>query len=660
MSFFGNGVLILAFLMVIYSIASALLDSRKNKYGFPINARYGVFAIAGLVTLAVALLLVSLLTHNFSLKYVADYSSRGTPFVYLVTGLWAGDAGSLLFWGWMVALSGAVLLWRSNKSNRELMPNALSAILFTELLFLILMFALNPFKSLSPVPADGAGLAPVLQNVGMIFHPPLLLAGYALFVVPFSLAIAALFNREVDDAWVLTAKRWAIAAWLMLGLGNVLGMWWAYAELGWGGYWAWDPVENAGLMPWLLITAFLHSSMMYLRRGLFKTWTIILAITAFWLTIFGAFLTRSNVKGSVHTFGQTSMTPVFLIFLAVVLIGSVWLLVDRRRYIKSQEGDEGLISGTGTFLVVNLLLAVSTFFILLGTTLPVFSSIIPDKTYFNVVNLPFFLLIVLLAGICVLVGWKQPDLKKLNRQLLWPAAIALLVVITLIIAGKTLWYALIPGFILAAVLVATSIKWGRDVAARMRGKKEGFLPAFGGLFMANRSRYGGYIVHIAIVVLALGIVGSSAYKDQLEQTLNVGDSLTLKGYTLTYNGFDSSMQQKGDNIVWVTVVAKMDVSREGKPAGSVHPTQIVQYILSGETVSNVSVVSNKVAIRSNLARDYYVIFEDFDGTTQQALVKVLINPLVQWIWIGGFLLLIGGLVAFSAAPRKITADENIE
>ncbi len=658
MSLAGNAVLILAFLVAIYSIAAALLDSRNNKYGFPINARYGVFAVAGLVSLAVVLLLISLLTHNFGLKYVADYSSRDTPLVYLITGLWAGNSGSLLFWGWIVALSGAVLLWRSNKTDRELMPNALSVILYTEMLCRILLSIQSPFQSLSPVPADGAGLKPVLQNVGMIIHPPPLLAGYALFTVPFALAMAALFNRKVDDAWVLSAKRWAIAAWLLLGLGNVLGMWWAYAVLGWGGYWAWDPIENAGLMPWLLITAFLHSGMMYLRRGMFKTWTATLAIAAFWLTIFGAFLTRSDVKGSVHTFGDTPMTPVFIIFLAITLIGSIWLLIDRRKYIKSEEGDDALVSGTGTFMSVNLLLVISTIFILVGTTLPVFTNIIPPQTYFNVVNLPVFLLIVLLAGLCILVGWKKPDLKKLNKQLLWPAAAGLLIVIILIIAGRTQWYALVPLFILAAVFMATLIKWGRDVATRMRGKKEGFLPAFGGLFMANRSRYGGYIIHIAILVLALGIIGSSVYKSEVEQTLDVGGTITLNEYTLTYNGFDVSTEEKSDSVVWLTVVANMDISRNGENAGSVHPTQILEFVYSGDTIIDMNLVSNKVAIRSNLAEDYYVIFEDFDGTTQQALVAVLVNPLVQWIWIGGFLLLAGGLVSFSAIPRKITASED--
>ena len=658
MSFLGNAAIILAFLVAIYTIASAMMDSRKNKYGVPAGARFGVFAVAGLVTLAVGVLLVSLLTHNFSLKYVADYSSRSTSLLYLVTGLWAGNPGSLLFWGWTISLSGAVLLWRSDKNNRGLMPEAVSVIMFTVILFLVLLFIESPFKGLSPVPADGLGLKPVLQNIGMVVHPPLLLAGYALFTVPFALAMSALFNRKVDDAWVTTAKRWSIAAFLLLGLGNVLGMWWAYAELGWGGYWAWDPVENAGLMPWLLVTAFLHSGIMYLRRGLFKTWTVILAIAGFWLTIFGAFLTRSDVKGSVHTFGQTPMTPVFIWFLVITLAGSVWLLLDRRKFIKSTEGDDSLVSGTGTFMAVSLLLSISTVCIFIGTTLPVFTNIIPAKSYFNIVNLPLFLLIIALTGVCVLVGWKVPDLKRLGRQSILPLAVGILVVIALVVGGVNRWYAVVPFFILAAVLIATFVKWSADVTARMRGKKENFLVAFVRLFMANRSRYGGYIVHIAIVVLALGIIGSSAYKTQVEQTLNVGDTLTLDGYTMKYNGFDSSSAPQNDGSVWLTIVANMDIAYNGKAAGSIHPSQVLQFTYSGQTITNMSLVSNKVAIRSNLARDFYVIFEDFDGTTNQGLVMVIINPLVAWIWIGGVLLLIGGVVSFSATPRKLTADDK--
>ena len=512
MSFWGNAVLILAFVVALYSMVSALVDSRKNKYGFPTSARYCVFAVAGLLTLAEGLLLGALVSHNFSLQYVADYSSRSTPLAYLITGLWAGNAGAILFWAWIIALSAAWLLWRSNKTNKELMPNAVAAVLFTELLFLVLLFVVSPFKASAVVPVDGAGLKPVLQNIGMIFHPPLLLAGYALFTVPFALAVAALFNRDADDSWVITAKRWALVAWLLLGLGNVLGMWWAYAELGWGGYWAWDPVENAGLMPWLLITAFLHSGMMYLRRGMFKLWTAILAIAAFWLTIFGAFLTRTNVAGSVHTFGQTPMTPAFIIFLLVVLIGSVWLLINRRDFFKSQEGDDALVSGTGTFLAVNLLFVISTVFILFGTVLPFFTQASPAKSYFNITNLPVFVTLILLAGFCVLVGWKKPDMRQFNRQLLWPALGGVIAIIAAVIAGWTRWYVLLPFFVLGAVAVATLYRWMSDVAARMRGKKEGFFSAFGRLFIANRSRYGGYIIHIAIVVMTLGIVGSSVYK----------------------------------------------------------------------------------------------------------------------------------------------------
>jgi cytochrome c-type biogenesis protein CcmF len=361
------------------------------------------------------------------------------------------------------------------------------------------------------------------------------------------------------------------------------------------------------------------------------------------------------------------MTPVFIIFLAVSLIGSVWLLIIRRKVVKSEAGDDALVSGTGTFIGVNLLLVISTVFILIGATLPVFTNIVPDKSFFNITNLPMFLALILLAGICVLVGWKKPDLKKLNKQLIWPAAVALVVVIVLIVAGFSQWYALVPFFILAAVFIATGIKWGSDVAARMRGKKEGFLPAFGGLFMANRSRYGGYIIHIAIVVLALGIIGSSVYKSEVEQLLNVGDTITIesqithKEYILTYNGFDASTEQKSDSEVLLKVAANIDVLRDGKDAGLVHPSNTLLFIYSGETIVNMEPSYDaEVVIRSNLVEDLYVIFEDFDGMTQQAWIMVLVNPLVQWIWIGGFMILIGGLVSFSATPRKITESQDTE
>jgi cytochrome c-type biogenesis protein CcmF len=274
--------------------------------------------------------------------------------------------------------------------------------------------------------------------------------------------------------------------------------------------------------------------------------------------------------------------------------------------------------------------------------------------------LPFFLLIVLLAGLCILVGWKTPDLKKLNKQLLWPAAGALLVVIALIVAGRTQWYALVPFFILAAVFIATVVQWGRDVDACMRGKKESFLPAFSGLFMANRSRYGGYIIHIAIVVLALGIIGSSAYKSQAQQqTLSPGDTVRLSGYTFKYNGFDYSNTQKSEGVYWQTITANMDLLRDGSPVASFHPSEVDQFVFSGQTITDMSVISNKVAIRSTLVQDYYVILENYDEN-QQAIITVLINPLVQWIWIGGLLLLVGGLVSFSATPRKITASDDKE
>ncbi|MCL2679472.1 MAG: cytochrome c biogenesis protein CcsA [Dehalococcoidia bacterium] len=658
MSFAGNAVIILAFLITIYSIASALLDSRDNKYSFPPLARWGVFAAAGLLTLAVVLLLTAFLTHDFSLLYVYNYSATDTPFAYLISGLWAGNAGSLLFWCWLIAVSGAVLLWRSNKSNRPLMPVALSVILFSELLFLIiLIFIESPFAGLSPVPADGLGLRPVLQTPLMISHPPTLLAGYALTTVPFALALAALYNRTVDETWVLTARRWAVAAWLLLGVGNILGMWWAYAELGWGGYWAWDPVENAGLMPWLTLTAFLHSSMLYVRRGQLKGVTTLFALVSLVLTIFGAFLTRSNVPGSVHTFGSTGMTPVFTVFLLTLVVGSVWLFISRRDDLKSNPGDERIVSATSTFSVANGLIAASVIIIFIGTVLPFFIRTSPGTDFFNLTQLPLFLALILLAGIAMFVGWKQPDPNKLVRQLLWPVAGGAIAVVISFAVGGTSWHALLAVFIVGAAITATLVKWAMDVAARARGKQENLLTAFCRLFVIQRGRYGGYIVHIGIFLMALGIIFSSAYRSEISSVMAKGDSVELRGYVFQYNGYEiSPMQHKGDGVVWLTFTADVSVSRDGEVVAVLHPHRTLQYVISEGTVTGIYLVNNEVAIEAGLIRDLYLIFVDYDTTahetTQTVLLTIIVEPMVSWIWIGGGVLLLGGLLSFSAALRK--------
>ncbi|MCL2281393.1 MAG: cytochrome c biogenesis protein CcsA [Dehalococcoidia bacterium] len=655
MSVLGNVVLILACVVAVYSVASALLDSRDNKYGFPKTARIGVFVVACLLTLAEMLLLIAFYTHDFSLAQVANYSSLDTPPVYLLTGLWAGNAGALLFWAWIVALSGAIVLWRSNDSNKALMPNTISAILFVEIFFLVLLFIEAPFRAAESMLADGFGLNLALQTPLMIFHPPALLAGYALTTVPFALAIAALFNRRVDDTWVLNARRWLIAAWVLLGLGNILGMWWAYASLGWGGYWAWDPVENSGLMPWLLLTALLHSNVIYLKRGIYKVWTVVLAIASFWLVILGAFVTRF-VPISVHAFAPSGTGWVFIIFLLFVLAGAIYLFIDRRDYLSSATNNDTLVSANNTFALFNWIIVVATIIILAGTLLPFITKTTTDQKYFNIFNLPVFIIIILLSGVCVFMGWGRPNLNKLTRQLLWPLLGGLIAVILAVVCGWTRWYVLLPLFVLGVTVVATLYKWGRDVLSRMRGCHENAFVAFWRLLVINRSRYGGYIAHIAIVVMALGIIGSSAYGYSSDKRMhvNVGESITLSDYTLTYNGLHFDYGNSAYEM-WCTVVAEFDLEYNNVAAGSMYPTRTHNI---GEAIDYN--ISSDVAIRSNPLRDLYIVFDDFENyyETSPVYITVMVKPLVQWIWIGGLLLLLGGALSFSASSRRSSGNED--
>ena len=328
----GYIALALAFGACIYSIIAFIFGARGEHPRLLASARRSILAVSVLVTISVAVLLAALVTHNFQIEYVALYTSSDLSLPYLISALWAGNAGSLLFWGWLLSLFAAVVVLKKQAQGRKLLPYASAIIMFIQAFFLILLlFTQNPFHTLTPIPTEGIGLNPLLENLGMIFHPPILLGGYAVFAIPFAFAIAALITKRLDDEWISAIKRWALLGWLLLGIGNIIGAWWAYVELGWGGYWAWDPVENAGLMPWLIATAFLHSIMLQRRKGMFKLWSIVLIILAFILTIFGTFLTRSGILASVHTFGETAMGPAFLAFLIIIFLGSLTLLLYRRR-----------------------------------------------------------------------------------------------------------------------------------------------------------------------------------------------------------------------------------------------------------------------------------------------------------------------------------------
>ncbi len=659
----GYIALLLALVASIYAAISFIFGVRGRHPALVDSARNSLLAASGLVSISVATLLYALITHDFQIEYVANYTSSDMSLPYLISALWAGNTGSLLFWAWLISIFAAVVLLQKRDIGKELVPYASAIIMVTQAFFLILLlWVANPFQELSytvnpqlfnyvQANVDGVGLNPMLENLGMIIHPPTLLIGYVGFTVPFAFAIAALLSRRLSDEWLITIRRWTIIAWLFLGVGNILGAWWAYVELGWGGYWAWDPVENAGFMPWLVATAFLHSIMMQRRRGMLKVWNMVLIILTFTLAIFGTFLTRSGILSSVHTFSESALGPFFLAFLGVTLFGSLVLVFYRRNGLKSEAEMESLVSRESTFLLNNLLLVGAAFTIFLGTVFPLISEwvrgvkISVGPPFFNQVNGPIFLAAILLTGICALIGWRRASTKNLARNFLWPLVVALVLGIVLFILGVRQWYALVVLSVCSFVLYTIFYEWFRGARARHRMKAENYLKAFFGLVWANRPRYGGYIVHIAIILIAIGVVGSYFYSMEKEVILMPGEEMTIEGYTLTYEGMVSSQTESR-----ITYTATLSVHNKGKLIGQLVPEKYFHRAYPAVT---------EVAIRSTLVEDLYVILVGWDEVGATAF-KVLINPVIKWIWIGGAVLLLGGLVALWPERRRPPAIETPE
>jgi cytochrome c-type biogenesis protein CcmF len=648
MSQLGNVALVLALAASIFSIAAFIFGLRSGRRQLIDVAKKGVLAAAAFFSISVIGLLVALITHDFQIEYVYSYSSSGLSLPYLISALWAGNAGSLLFWGWIVSLAAAAVVWKKRPQGEEgLVPSATAVIMVVQLFFIILLLFVpnqNPFKELTSVPVEGAGLNPLLENPGMIVHPPLLLAGYALFVVPFAFAIAALLTRRHNDGWLVAIRGWALWAWLLLGLGNLIGAWWAYVELSFGGYWAWDPVENAGLMPWLMVTAFLHAALMQRRKGIFKLWSMLLVITAFTLTIFGTFLTRSDILSSVHTFGQTAVGPFFLGFLIISFFGSLGLLFYRRRDLEGETDVDSVISSEGTFLGVNLLLVGATFVIFLGTIFPSLSELFGggrvsvDASYFNMAAVPIFLAIILLSGVCVLIGWRRLPLARLGRQLFWPSFVAMIVAIALLIFGVRQGVAVFVYSLSALVVSAIVSVWLRDLGVRWKRKHGSYFKEFFELILANRGRYGGFMVHLSLVVMAIGIAGSSLFDVKKEAVLAAGESMTVGEYQLTYQ--DRIPEGGSDKMTFIVIV---EVFRGGKSLGIIKPK--IQFYSAREQWIP------RVAIRSTPAEDLWVVPISWDSEVTAIEFRALVSPLIVWIWVGGGFFLLGGLIALWPGRR---------
>jgi cytochrome c-type biogenesis protein CcmF len=646
----GALAILLALCLSGYAIIASVIGKLRKMPLLTLSAERAVYSIWALLTLASGLLVYGLIAGDFRLAYVARQSNKAMPVLYKFAAWWGGMEGSLLLWAWILSSYSAIVVFSNRRKLRDMMPYVVAILMVVQCFFLILIaFPENPFKVLAvgkgitEVP-DGNGLNPLLQYWTMAIHPPMLYLGYVGFVVPFAFAMASLITRQPGDAWIHTTRRWTIITWGFQSTGILLGAGWAYAVLGWGGYWGWDPVENASLLPWITATAFLHSVMMQEKKGMMKVWNMVLIATTFFLCIFGTFLTRSGIVGSVHAFAQSPIGKYFVVFLAVGIAATVYLILDRLDYLKSESQLESVLSRESSFLFNNLFLLASCFAILWGTIFPVLSEAVTgekisvDAPFYNRVNVPIGLFLMLLTGVGPLIAWRRSSWESLRKAFYWPSIVGLLVMVGCIVGGARHIYALMS-FGLCA-FVTTTIVMEFYKGARAIGSKTGqnLIAAMVELTHRNTRRYGGYIVHIAMVMLFIGFTGAAFNKDATHD-VRVGDKFSIGRYELKIRDL-----LDGDNENYSWRRALVDVYSNGNQIGTLEPEQRL-YKASKQPTS-------EVAIRRRLHEDLYL---NFAGVTNDgknlAIIQSYVFPLVTWIWVGFYTLIIGTLVCL--VPPKV-------
>ena len=648
----GAIVVLAAFVVAAFGVAASIVGHLRGISPLIISGQRAALSVSLLAILATAALIYSFVTDDFTVAYVAQRSSYETDLPLKVVAFYAGQAGSLLYWTTALSILTAVVILQNRRRHPELMPYVTAVLLGIQGYFLFLIgFVSSPFDRLPYTPPNGLGMMPLLEDPGMLIHPPMLLAGYMSWAVPYAFAIAALASGRLDTEWVRTTRNYAIFAWLILGIGNLLGAWWAYHVLGWGGYWGWDPVENAAILPWFVGTAYLHSVMIQERRGMLKVWTMALMITTFHLAIYGTFVVRSGLITSVHSFAVSGIGPYFLGFLAFSLIGSLILLTRRLGALRSEAGFDSALSRESAFLLNNLLFLGITFATFLGSLFPLFVELVQGtritvaRPYFEQVNGPMFLALIILMGIGPMLPW-----RRASRQLLWknfaPPVIATgFLAIALFAAGIREFLPLIAFASCGFVLFGVGLEYYRGIGVRLRaGRTIG--NALSSMLSSNRRRYGGYIVHIAIILIGVAIVGSNYYQIQREVSLSPGESISLGRYTLTYNGL--AEQALPDRRI---VSANLDLLEDERPIGQIEPARSFRRNFERQPTST-------IVIRSDLREDLYVVLASWDAAGNASFF-MYVNPLVMWLWIGGVVLLVGGLVIIwpEASPvRSVEAS----
>ena len=649
-----------ALLMAAWTATVSFAGGHLRRDDLIRSGERGIYATLAMVALASAGLWTALLTHDFSIKFVASYTSANLPKVYTITAFWAGQSGSMLFWALILSLYSALAMWSNRGRNRALMPYVAGTLAVVLVFFLAtLCLGANPFERLDWIPPDGRGMNPQLQNPGMAIHPPMLYLGYVGTSVPFAFAIAALLTRRLDAEWLSAVRRWALIAWFFNTIGIVLGMWWAYVELGWGGYWAWDPVENASLLPWLINTAFLHSIMVQEKRGMLRKWNVTLVVSAFLLSIFGTFITRSGVISSVHSFAQSPVGKWFAGFLIFAIVATAYLVTTRLKDLRSRAELESMVSREAAFLYNNLIFVGIAFSVLWGTLFPIISEavrgtkITVGPPFFNSVNIPLGLLLLLLTGIGPLIAWRRASAANLQRQFTIPVVAALVAGVSLFALGIR-GLAPLLSYIFCALVLATIVQeFYKGTGARTKMYGERAFVAFPRLIARNRRRYGGYIVHVGVVVIFAAFAGL-AFKREFDLNFKPGDSHEVTDawghrWKFLNQGISNYSVLNRD----VTAIA-LDVTRDGAPAGVITSEKRQHVDSRGAPTFE---PSTEVGIRSSFKQDVYVVLAGIRGDGS-AEVRVTFNPLVRWVWTGGLLMAIGGMIVMWPAAERRRAQSG--
>jgi len=654
MTALGEFALWISLPVAFWGMTMGFVGGRQRRGDLVLSAERSVYLVFGLLLVASLGVVNAFLKDQFQYLYVANYSNRDLDTYFKVSGLWAGQTGSLLFWAVLLAFFAAITVYLNRNRNREFMPHVVGILQgILGFFIVVLLFAdVNPFEQLGFLPADGRGLNPQLQNYWMTIHPPVLYLGFTAFAIPFAFAMAALMTDRTDSRWIVLTRRWTLLSWFFLTNGIIFGMRWAYEELGWGGYWFWDPVENASLLPWLAATAFLHSIMIQENRGMLKVWNMSLVLLTFLLTIFATFLTRSGLIESVHTFAEnTRIAMIFLAFMGSILVASVVLIIYRLPSLRSENQIQSFLSREAAFLLNNLILLGAAFAVLWGTIFPLVSEAVTGQQisvgppFFNRVNIPIGLILLALTGIGPVIAWRRATRRNLRRNFAVPVLMGGGVVVAFLGLGVRDGWALATFGISTFVLTIIAIEFWKGTRARARIEGEGLIPAVLHLIGRNRRRWGGYIVHVGVVLVFTAFAGR-AFEQEVRKGMDPGDTVTVASpfghtYTLTYEGMSSSREGNFDR--WV---ALLSVEKDGSPAGALS-TERRFYRVNRQTVT-------EVGIRSTPLEDLYVILadvEDMEGVVandpdaQRIVAQVMVNPLVGWIWYGGVIITVGALIA---------------